>query len=758
VTRWAGSLQLALALGAGLATGLAHFPDPVSIAIATVSAAWLSRQWSHAFLAVAIVLAIAWGAALRRGGAQSCANLLPLGEHTLQLRLVDPAHGTARAVPLGIACDGVVRTRWPSSHRVAAGVTATVVARWLPRSGFLGRPQGTLLVRRVLNQDGQPGLLARSRTAVSEATSRWFGARAGLVNALVSGQTGGIAPEIRDRFAAAGLIHVLSISGFHMGLIAFWLVLSLRLATVPPRHAEIIAAGVVLGYTAWLGWPPPATRAAALFAVTVLTRRRQRAARPDALLGASALVVLAIDPWSIVDLGAWLSFAAMAGLLWATQWYRRVAVPRPILEAVAGSVGATLATAPIAALTIGRVAAIGPVVNLIGLPLAALVVPAIAMTLIASWLAPPVAAAFAASSTVMLSLLDRVAAIGATLPGAAGPANPGWSAALPWCALLLLALHATRGGASPREALRRAAWGMTAIIWWPLLGAPLARRGDDGRLSLHFLDVGQGDAALLRTPGGHWIAIDAGPADERFDAGARVVTPFLLRHGATQLSLMVASHAHRDHVGGAASVASAFPVGAVIEPGEPFHDPWYLRWLETLGINQVRWITARPRIRWQLDGVRFQLLHPDTMWQGRGLDLNEDSVVLLVEYGEFRALFTGDAGFPAESVWAGRVGRLDLLKVGHHGSAGSTGDRLLAAARPVVAVISSGRNRYGHPADATLARLARAGAQVWRTDREGTVSVDTDGRTFRVRGGRTDARFDARDSLPEMPTCCTRPR
>jgi ComEC/Rec2-related protein len=331
VTRWAGSLQLALALGAGLATGLAHFPDPVSIAIATVSAAWLSRQWSHAFLAVAIVLAIAWGAALRRGGAQSCANLLPLGEHTLQLRLVDPAHGTARAVPLGVACDGVVRTRWPSNHRVAAGVTATVVARWLPRSGFLGRPQGTLLVRRLLNQDGQPGLLARSRTAVSEATSRWFGERAGLVNALVSGHTGGIAPEIRDRFAAAGLIHVLSISGFHMGLIAFWLVLSLRLATVPPRHAEIIAAGVVLGYTAWLGWPPPATRAAALFAVTVLTRRRQRAARPDALLGASALVVLAIDPWSIVDLGAWLSFAAMAGLLWATQWYRRVAVPRPIL-------------------------------------------------------------------------------------------------------------------------------------------------------------------------------------------------------------------------------------------------------------------------------------------------------------------------------------------------------------------------------------------------------------------------------------------
>src|SRR5690606_28055871 len=111
---------------------------------------------------------------------------------------------------------------------------------------------------------------------------------------------------------AAGLVHVLSISGFHMGLLALWLVLAFRLCRMPPRHAEALAAMVVLGYAAWLGWPPPATRAAALCVVVVLTRRRQRMVRADGLLGASALVVLIIDPWSVVDLGAWLSFSAMA--------------------------------------------------------------------------------------------------------------------------------------------------------------------------------------------------------------------------------------------------------------------------------------------------------------------------------------------------------------------------------------------------------------------------------------------------------------
>jgi competence protein ComEC len=132
--------------------------------------------------------------------------------------------------------------------------------------------------------------------------------------------------------------------------------------------------------------------------------------------------------------------------------------------------------------------------------------------------------------------------------------------------------------------------------------------------------------------------------------------------------------------------------------------------------------------------------------------------VLLVRYGDFTALYTGDAGLPAEATWQDAVGAVDLLKVGHHGSAGATGDEMLARIGARVAVISSGRNRYGHPAPATLQRLSSAAVQTWRTDQEGTVSVDTDGRTFRVRGARTQARFDARDPIPEMPTCCTPPR
>jgi competence protein ComEC len=296
------------------------------------------------------------------------------------------------------------------------------------------------------------------------------------------------------------------------------------------------------------------------------------------------------------------------------------------------------------------------------------------------------------------------------------------------------------------------------MLWWPLMHSPLVSPRAAEGLSLHFLDVGQGDAALLRTPGGRWIAIDAGPADEGWDAGERVVLPFLARHRVDRLTLLVISHAHRDHVGGAAGLATRVPIGAVLEPAEPFDDRQYLALLDVLGSQRIPWTVAVRGTRWQVDGVSFEILHPPRAWPGRGLDLNEDSVVLLIRYGDFSALFTGDAGFSAELAWQADVGPVDLLKVGHHGSAGSTGADLLAAVQPQAAIISSGRNRYGHPARITLQRLAAVGVSTWRTDREGTVSVDTDGHTFRVRGGRTDARFDARDPLPEMPTCCTPPR
>lgn len=759
MTRAAGALSLAVLIGAGLATGLARFPDPWSVAIALLAGATVTRRPAHLTLATACTVAMLVATLMRHDATRSCAARLPLGERTMLVRTIDPGHGAGRVVFPDLECVGAVAARWPSSAAVPAGMTVAVTARWLPRPGRLGRPEGLLLIRRLDAARGNPGWLDRSRTAVAEATARLFGDRAGLVDALIAGRRGGIDREVREQFVGAGMVHLLAISGFHVGLLAGWIIVLLRLGSVPARHAEPIAALVALCYAWWLGWPAPATRAAALVATAVLARRRQRAVRPDGLLGTSALVVMLVEPWSIVDLGAWLSFSAVAGVLWAVRWVRRAWPDRASWrEPLAVSIGATLATAPIAALTIGRVATIGPIVNLVAIPLVAVTIPALLVAVVTVAIAPSTAAAFAASGSVLLGALEWLARNASTLPGAAGPADPGWHAALPWLAAAATAWWATRGGSVPREALRRVAWGTSLFVWWPLVATSPHRAVDPDRLTLHFLDVGQGDATAIRTPGGHWVVVDAGPADDRHDAGARVVTPFLERSGARRIALLVVSHGHRDHVGGAAHLVERWPVDLAIDPGEPFDEAGYLGWLERLSRRGVRWRTVVAGETWQLDGVQFRVLHPARGWSGAGRDLNEDSIVLEVRHGAFTALLGGDAGLPAESAFVPLLGQVDLLKVGHHGSRGATGVPLLARAQPRVAVVSSGRNRYGHPAPEALARLAAAGVAVLRTDREGTVSVSTDGRTFTVRGGRTVATLDARDPISEAKPCCTRPR
>ncbi|HEX5632102.1 MAG TPA: ComEC/Rec2 family competence protein, partial [Gemmatimonadales bacterium] len=287
------------------------------------------------------------------------------------------------------------------------------------------------------------------------------------------------------------------------------------------------------------------------------------------------------------------------------------------------------------------------------------------------------------------------------------------------------------------------AWGVAAALWGVLL-LPLLRPslGRGPGLTLHFLDVGQGDAAVVVTPGGRAVVVDAGPRDERYDAGRRVVVPFLERAGIRRVEALVVSHGHADHVGGAPSLLARIPVTAAVEPAAPATEEAYLAFLDVLGRSDGQWVPARPGLEFTLDSVRFRVLHPDPAWPGWGLDVNDDSVILLVEYGAFRALFAGDAGEAAERVLRGRIGPVQVLKVGHHGSRTSSSVPWLRELAPRLAVVSVGTNRYGHPAPDVLDRLGAHRAVVWRTDQEGTISVRTDGRRVIAAGRRGSLSFD----------------
>ena len=253
-----------------------------------------------------------------------------------------------------------------------------------------------------------------------------------------------------------------------------------------------------------------------------------------------------------------------------------------------------------------------------------------------------------------------------------------------------------------------------------------------GRISgveLHVLDVGQGDAILLRTNTGRWVLFDAGPAWNGSDAGRKVVMPYVLRRGGS-LESFVLSHPHNDHVGGAASVLSAMHPRSYWDAAFAGGAEAYIGSLAVARKNGIDWHRVHPGDSIQIDGITISFLAPDSVWTVGLKDPNLASTIAVVRYGMVRFLLVGDAERAEEDWLLARHARLraDVLKVGHHGSSTSSSDEFLAAVHPALAVISVGAgNKYGHPSGDVIHALSLVGAEVLRTDEAGTIVVKSDG-------------------------------
>jgi competence protein ComEC len=277
---------------------------------------------------------------------------------------------------------------------------------------------------------------------------------------------------------------------------------------------------------------------------------------------------------------------------------------------------------------------------------------------------------------------------------------------------------------------------MSAMVLTPLLPSRLSRV-----LELHVLDVGQGDAILLRTPNNRWMLFDAGPEWTGGDAGRSVIVPYLRRRGGS-LEAFILSHPHADHVGGGATVFASFTPRSYFDAAFAGGSQAYKASLVAARDDGIEWHRVHPGDSLSLDGVLVSFLAPDSVWTVGLRDPNLASTIALVRYGAVRFLLVGDAEKAEEDWLVARYGSdlsADVLKVGHHGSSTSTSDAFLAAVHPELAVISVGaRNRYGHPSLDVLGSLSRAGVEVLRTDKAGTVVVRTDGSKLEIEeSGRT---------------------
>jgi competence protein ComEC len=585
-------------------------------------------------------------------------------------------------------------------------------------------------VAKKQNQD----LLTRARLRAGRAIDRTFGDDAPLARALLIADQRQIPTQMRDRYAAAGIIHMLSISGLHVAVIAAAVELLFQVARVS-RRASLLGAFAITGiYVAVIGAPPPALRSATMLGVAIVSRLGQRPTSVWASWALGAFVPL-VNPRTALDVGYQLSVLGMcalvaAGRLWKRHFAERLdGVKGKIARELATSIVACAITAPLVAWVFGRLSLIAPLANLVAAPVITLAQPILFLALLAAPIAP-LATFFAHAVHPLLFLFDWISFSASSIPFAAITVGTTPVAAL----LAAIGAGSLVLACTKRHASGPAITGLAAVALMSVL--PFLPGPTDRRVELDVLDVGQGDAILLRTGGGRWVVFDAGPAWRGGDAGRSSVMPFILRRGGN-VDAFILSHPHTDHVGGAASVINALHPRVYWDAAFAGGSQAYSASLLATQRQRIEWRRVHPGESFQLDGVTVTFLAPDSTWTVKLKDPNLSSTIALVQYGSVRFLLVGDAEHEEEEWLVQQYGEslgADVLKVGHHGSSTSSSDDFLRAVHPAIAVISVGAgNKYGHPNEDVLYALRRVGAEILRTDQLGTITIRTDGQRIEVR-------------------------
>ena len=632
-----------------------------------------------------------------------------------------------RSPPRGALLDATVRIAEPRAERDGFDEQA-----WLARQGVRVVLHASSW-REVGRRGGIGGFGDRLRERVERAVERGTdGVRLGVVLGVVLGEDEGLPRDVRDDFRASGLYHLLAVSGQNVAFLAAGVYLLGWLVRLPRRLRELTVVAVIGAYVLAVGWQPSVVRAGVAGGLASLAWLAARPADRWHFLAVGALVLLVWMPSSAMEPGFQLSFAAVGAIFIAVPRVRRglagYPLPRAVADALAVGVACGVVTAPIVLAHFGEAPLYTVVANVIAFPAAPLVLGFGLLAAVVDPVSPSAGAGLAALAGWAAAWLELVARIVADLPraeigGRAALALAG-GCVLAWLAVRMLGQVSRRRRVGLALALGSvvvaggAAWVSVrpAHAWHPPTG-----------LRVTFLDVGQGDAVLLETPSAR-VLVDQGPPE---GGAARQ----LVELGVRSLSALVLTHPQRDHVGGAAEVLQRVDVGQVLDPGLATTGPEQAAALREARENRVPVRVVRAGATFRAGRLVLRVLWPVDAGAPTE-DPNENAVVLAATFGQTDVLLPADAESDVTGGLA--LGAYEILKVAHHGSEdeGLAGE--LRRLRPRVAVISCGRdNGYGHPHPETIAALDdTAGLTTYRTDRDGRVVVESDGRRLTVRTER----------------------
>ncbi len=624
-----------------------------------------------------------------------------------------------------------------AEHLLARGVRSVMrYPRWESLPGRAGSPLA------------QMAYAAKDRLRL--ATERSLPEpEAGLLNGILLGLGHTLPDELYEGYRRTGLAHIIVISGFNISLVVQF-VLALTGRVLHRWWALWLSLAAVVLYALFVGPTPPVMRAAIMAGLCLLAQRLGRRAHLLTALAVASLLMSAGNPYLLWSTSFQLSFASTLALALLEPRLAEAAATfeqgrrwLPLLrELLLATLAAQLATLPIIWSAFGEVSLISLLANVLALPAQGAVMALGAPVPLVGLIAPDLARTLGLPAWALLRWTNLVVEWLARAPWAVAtaPALPGPAIWAFYGALLSLTLSPGRRRADSDEEQDETAPRQLGSAWryaLPVAAAVLTllfTALPDGRLHVYTLDVGQGDAILLRSPRGRLILVDGGPDPVLLSARLGELLPFWRR----RIDLVVSTHVDGDHLTGLMPVAQRYRVKAALASPCGAESALMVAWQAALREQGVTPLTAVAGLRVDVEpGLTVTVLHPGPgAYCGDGGDLNDLSVVCLVEYGAARILLTGDVSEAVERelVAAHALHDITLLKAGHHGSGASSSEALLSEARPAVTAISVGRNNgYGHPAPVVLERLTALGGRVQRTDEQGTIEFITDGQQYWVK-------------------------
>jgi competence protein ComEC len=565
---------------------------------------------------------------------------------------------------------------------------------------------------------------------------------AAILYGILTGSKSDMDEETKETFALTGLAHILSVSGLHVGFLVLMLNFILQPAKVKKGYKDLAVFLVVFFYILVIGAPVPAVRSLLMLGVMQLGSLLGKSYDLNTSSSLAALVLLGVNPLLIHDPSYIISFACMfsIGFLQPSVNRRLYFLPAWLRSSLSLSIAVWLGITPVLIGYFNYVSFINILLNVLAVPISLVITLAGFGAVILSIVMPFLGAYVFASAYYFIRMLCYLSDKALLLP-LSGMKVPALRWYIQWIYyggvwMLVEDFWKHRSDRFKRNyrTLMAAALLVACILW--LLPRPL---------ELYFVDVGQGDCSILKTPEGKAVIIDGGGSPQwqkgSYDVGEKVTLPALLHLGIWQVDTMVVSHIDNDHLGGLLAVLEHYKVKRVLLPasdryGEDGYDTLnYHKLLEICRQKNIPILYLEKNDRVSLGKqLSMKVLWPQKPYIiNSASDVNNNAMVFMLSYKDFDALYTGDIQQEAEAKLGMQAIQCEVLKVAHHGSPYSSVAEFLAQARPSLSILSVGEdNRYGHPAPEVLKRLEAVGSKVLRTDTSGAVRLTTNGRKIRL--------------------------